>query len=154
MIYGIKSNGDLLWRRHDGWADGTKRWTNPVDKRVGWSWKKFKEVFSGGNGVIYAVTEQTIGANGIQGGQLIWYRHDGWRDGSYRWASKGSKVVHDSWLYPHTFAGKDGVIYAVTSTGELHWFRHDGWHDGSKDWAAASGTQVGHGWSFKNVFCC
>ncbi len=153
VIYGIKANGDLLWRRHDGWVDGTKRWTNPVDERVGWGWK-FKEVFSGGNGVIYAVTEQTQGTNGIEGGQLIWYRHDGWRDGSYRWASKGSKVVHDGWLYPHTFAGKDGVIYAVTSTGELHWFRHDGWHDGSNDWAAASGTQVGHGWSFKNVFCC
>ena len=153
VIYGIQSNGDLLWHRHDGWGDGTKRWTNPVDERVGWGWK-FKEVFSGGNGVIYAVTEQTAGANGIEGGQLIWYRHDGWRDGSYRWASKGSKVVHDRWLYPHTFAGKDGVIYAVTLTGELHWFRHDGWHDGSNNWAAASGTQVGHGWSFKNVFCC
>jgi extracellular elastinolytic metalloproteinase len=151
IIYGIQPNGDMIWRRHDGWADGSKRWTDPVDEPVGTGWV-FKEVFSGGNGVIYAVVELTEGANGPQGGQLMWYRHDGWRDGSNRWATNSSKVVMDRWGYQHTFAGKDGVIYAVTATGDLHWYRHDGWHDGSNDWATGSGTRVGHGWTFRDVF--
>ena len=41
-------------------------------KKVGEHWN-FKRVFSGGEGVIYAISDT---------GDLFWYRHDGRNDGS------------------------------------------------------------------------
>lgn len=154
IIYAIRDNGDLLWQRHDGWLDGNKdRWTAPVDERVGNGWN-FTEVFSGGSGIIYAVTERALDpvTGQIVGGDLVWYRHDGWRTGRNTWAPGGARVVRRHWDAVESFSGGDGVIYARRRNGDLMWFRHDGWHDGSNAWAPGSGQRVGNGWAFKQVF--
>lgn len=76
------SGGRLLWYRHLGRDDGSVEWDGP--HAVGTGWSGFERVFSGGNGVIYAVkphVDAVIHANGestpASGGDLMWYRHLG-----------------------------------------------------------------------------
>jgi Tachylectin/Domain of unknown function (DUF1929) len=102
-----------------------------------------KQVFSGGDGIVYAVMDN---------GDLLWYRHDGRNDGSFRWAFNEGKKVGVGWNFKHVFSGDDGVIYAVTDTGDLLWFRHDGRGDGSFTWADNNARKVGVGWNMKQVF--
>jgi len=46
VIYGVTTNGDLMWYRHDGRGDGSFRWTAPQGKKVGIGWN-VQHVFSG-----------------------------------------------------------------------------------------------------------
>jgi len=46
VIYGVTTNGDLMWYRHDGRADGSFRWAAPQGKKVGIGWN-MQHVFSG-----------------------------------------------------------------------------------------------------------
>jgi hypothetical protein len=100
-----------------------------------------KQVFSGGDGIIYAVMDN---------GDLNWYRHDGWSDGSFEWADKNARKVGTGWNVKRIFSGGGGVIYAITDTGDLLWYRHDGRGDGSFKWTGV--RKVGVGWNFKKVF--
>jgi hypothetical protein len=43
VIYAVATNGDLLWYRHDGYADGSVRWA--ASKKIGNGWN-FKHLFS------------------------------------------------------------------------------------------------------------
>jgi hypothetical protein len=153
VIYAIQDNGDLLWYRHDGRADGSGAWAaGGTGQKVGNSWN-FRHVFSGGDGVIYAIKElgldPTTGRR--TGGDLLWYRHDGYADGRAAWAAQSGKTVGKSWHFKQVFSAGDGIIYAVQDNGDLLWYRHDGRADGSPAFAAGSGTKVGSGWSFKQV---
>jgi len=136
VIYAVANNDDLLWYRHDGQSDGSRRWTDP--KQVGNGWG-FKQLFSGGAGIIYAITA---------GGDLLWYRHNGHDDGSRRWTDP--KQVGNGWNFKQVFSGEGGVIYAITASGDLLWYRHDGYRDGSNRWT--NPKQIGNGWNFKQVF--
>ena len=41
-IYGVEPNGDLMWYRHDGRADGTATWANGgTGQKVGNGWTVF-----------------------------------------------------------------------------------------------------------------
>lgn len=151
IIYGVTHGGDLMWMRHEGRLDGSFRWapTPNGGKKVGVGWN-FKQLFPGGNGVIYGVTDT---------GDLMWMRHEGRLDGSFRWAPvpDGGKRVGIGWNLKHLFSGGDGIIYGVTETGDLMWMRHDGRNDGSFVWAPAphGGKKVGSGWTrraFKQIF--
>jgi hypothetical protein len=139
------SGGELLWYRHDGQADGAFKWAFSGGKKIGVGWGGFGRIFSGGGGVIYAVTET---------GDLMWYRHEGRSDGSFKWASPVGKKVGTGWgQFKQLFSGGGGVIYAVTGAGDLMWYRHDGRGDGAFKWASAEGKKVGTGWgSFTHVF--
>jgi hypothetical protein len=60
---------------------------------VGWA---FKHVFSGGGGVIYTINDNN---------DLLWYRHDGFRDGTFRWAVSTGKKVGNGWSVKDIFPG-------------------------------------------------
>jgi hypothetical protein len=94
-------------------------------------------------GVIYALATNN---------DLLWYRHDGRDDGTFRWAAPAGKKVGSGWSFKQIFSGGDGVIYAITESGDLLWYRHDGRGDGTFRWAAPEGKKVGTGWDFKQVF--
>ncbi|MEU2510285.1 tachylectin-related carbohydrate-binding protein [Streptomyces sp. NPDC007863] len=147
VIYGITPGGDLQWYRHDGWTDGSARWTaGDGGKNVGGGWNIYSTVLSAGGGVIYGITP---------GGDLQWYRHDGWTDGSARWtAGDGGKNVGGGWsFYSTVLSAGRGVIYGITPDGDLHWYRHDGWTDGSNRWTGGASWKVGSGWDeYKTVF--
>jgi hypothetical protein len=154
------SGGDLLWYRHVGREDGSFQWEGP--KKVGTGWGDFKQLFSGGDGIIYGVTPIVptslptgIGpgmrGNPASGGDLLWYRHVGREDGSFQW--EGPKKVGTGWGdFKHLFCGADGIIYAVANNDDLMWYRHDGRADGSFRWATNSGGKVGNGWNVTDVF--
>ncbi|MFF0214390.1 tachylectin-related carbohydrate-binding protein [Streptomyces vinaceus] len=146
VIYGITPGGDLQWYRHDGWTDGSARWTAGAGGNfVGTGWNIYRTVFSGGGGVIYGIT---------YGGDLQWYRHDGWSDGSNRWtAGDGGKNVGGGWdIYSTVFSAGRGVIYGIKPDGDLQWYFHDGWADGSNRWTAgAGGRNVGRGYNNYNT---
>ncbi|MER7950999.1 tachylectin-related carbohydrate-binding protein [Streptomyces sp. NPDC096079] len=107
MIYGITPAGDLQWYRHDGWTDGTNRWTAGAGgNNVSGGWGIYSTVFSGGGGVIYGITPA---------GDLQWYRHDGWTDGTNRWtAGAGGNNIGGGWnMYGTVFgdtAESDGGL--------------------------------------------
>jgi len=65
---------------------------------VGTGWSGLKNVFSGGDGVIYGVNSA---------GDLLWYRHDGRRDGTFVWAPGSPKKVGVGW-------GSLGKVFAAS----------------------------------------
>jgi len=147
VIYTVDPDGNLHWRRNDGWKDGSSDWTSPNGEIVHWTgWNSFKLVFTGGDGVIYAIE---------QSGRLRWYRHIGWQTGSPDWDNDGkAKIVSaGNWSdYEFVFAAGQGIIYAVDSAGNLKWFRHEGWRDGSDRWGGGSGAVIAYeNW---NEFSC
>ncbi len=98
--------------------------------REGWN---FKHVFSGGNGVINAVTQDN---------RLLWYRHTGAATGQSTWAphlpvaaGRLDGQIGEGWDFKHVFSGGNGVIYAVTNDNRLLWYRHTGFADGRDAWA-------------------
>lgn len=153
------SGGDLMWFRHDGRLDGSFKWEGP--EKVGSRWDAFKQVFSGGDGIVYGVTprvEATYSSDvsdPVSGGQvntgltpasgrdLLWYRHVGRKDGSFRW--QGPQRVGFRWdVFKHVFSGGDGIIYGIQENGDLMWYRHVGRADGSFLWKGPK--KVGLGW--------
>ncbi|NOU32035.1 MAG: hypothetical protein HOO96_29375 [Polyangiaceae bacterium] len=157
------SGGELKWYRHDGRQDGSFAWAPRSGSTVGTGWGGFKQVFSGGDGVIYAITPATpatprtgIGAtyagHPASGGELKWYRHIGRADGTFTWAPGSGAVVGTGWgSFEKVFSGGDGVIYTVASNGELKWYRHDGRTNGTFTWAPGSGSVVGTGWTMPQL---
>src|SRR5436190_858374 len=95
------------------------------------------------SGVIYYVDGQN---------RLVWNRHDGRGDGSFRWTEPTNRQVGTGWDVQHIFAGGDGVIYYVDGQNRLLWNRHDGRADGSFRWAEPTNRQVGTGWDVQHVF--
>jgi len=69
VIYAVKRNGELLWYRHQGQADGSKQWRNDTGRVVGEGWNQFKQIAAAGNGGIVALKPN---------GELVWYRHRTW----------------------------------------------------------------------------
>jgi hypothetical protein len=65
------------------------------------------------------------------GGDLLWYRHDGRDDGTFRWTDNNGRKVGSGWNFKEVFSGDNGIIYAITADGDLLWYRHDGRDDGS-----------------------
>jgi tachylectin len=176
VVYGVDSQGALMWYRHVGQADGSFIWQGP--HKVGTGWGSFTRIFSGGDGIIYAVTPRTEagvhitgGVVPASGGDLIWYRHRGWEDGSFDW--EGPKIVGRRWDgFEHLLSNRDGIIYGVmpfvpaklslsasatladgrhahgftpASGGELMWYQHLGHSDGRFEWSKSK--KVGTGWS-------
>ncbi len=180
FIYGIQPDNRLSWFKHLGAANGSFSWLGPNDVGFGWS---FKHVFGGGDGIIYAIENvvEATTANGhfvpASGGRLLWFRHTGQPDGTFRW--EGPKTVGTGWGgLQHVFYGGNGIIYAVEpfvaghlqanfsqpagpghsgntfipdSGGHLLWYRHLGREDGSFRWEGAK--IVGNRWDgFERLF--
>jgi Tachylectin len=173
------SGGDLMWYRHTGRDDGSFAWEGP--HKVGIGWGSLKHVFAASDdNVIYGITPVVpaslptgigpgMGGHSASGGDLMWYRHLGQQDGSFKWM--GPNRVGTGWELEHAFAGADGIIYGVkpivpatlptgigpgmrgrpASGGELLWFHHIGQQDGTFTWNGPK--KVGTGWGgLKQVF--
>ena len=156
-LYGIKQTGELMWYHHLGREDGTFRWEE--GKQVGTGWQNFANVFAGGDGIIYAIEPNTslelatvVGQRPklAKAGRLLWYRHLGQKDGSFKW--EGPKVVGTGWGSLRTaFYGGDGIVYFVQENGDLMWARHLGRNDGTFRWEGPK--KVGSGWGgFTKLF--
>jgi hypothetical protein len=149
IIYGISTDGTLKWYKHRGSRDGDGTstpgaWEGPKD--VGTGWQNFKQVFSGCDGIIYAIAYD---------GRLKWYRHNGFRTGdglNVAGAWDGPKDVGTGWAEPkEVFSGCGGIIYTLASNGTLNWYYHKGFQVGTFDWKDPA--VVDRGWqNFAQVF--
>jgi hypothetical protein len=162
VIYAITHDFRLLWYRHLGFANGQDSWAphlpvpaGHLDGQIGAGWN-FRQVFSGGNGVIYAITHDY---------RLLWYRHTGFADGRDGWAphppvpaGRLNGQIGEGWNFRQVFSGGNGVIYAITDDYRLLWYRHTGIADGHDAWAphlpvlvGRLDGQIGEGWNFRQV---
>lgn len=41
----------------------------------------------------------------LTGRRLLWYHHEGWSDGSSRWAQDSGRKVGNGWSFPQVFCG-------------------------------------------------
>lgn len=128
IIYAINSTaptGELRWYK-DMKRDGTNGahaetgWAPHSGNQIGIGWGGFQHVFSGGDGVLYAIKAT---------GELLWYR-DIKRDGTNGahaesgWAPHSGNQIGIGWGgLQHAFSGGGGVIYVIKATGELLWYK-------------------------------
>jgi hypothetical protein len=144
VIYGITRDGKLIWSRHTAYLSGlgvevAGAWDESREVSEGWG--GYRQVFSGGGGIIYAIT---------QDGQLLWFKHSGFANGSAEWEGP-APVAMGFGNYQQVFAGGNGVIYAIGADGILKWNRHLGYLNGAGDWAGVK--DVGRGWDgLREVF--
>ena len=159
ILYGVLPNGELKWFGHIaalyGGFIGPNLWASNSNKTIGIGWNGFKQIFSGGEGVIYGV---------MPSGELKWYRNTGYRTGGgYNdaggWDPKSGKTIGIGWNgFKQIFSTKQGVIYGVQPNGELKWYRNTGYLTGAGyndagGWDPKSGKTIGIGWSeFDQLF--
>jgi len=152
IFYAVDKIGDLLWYRHNGFASGSTHnevgaWDGPTIQS--WGWQGLEQIFSGSDGVIYAITKD---------GTLRWYRHKRWLNGDSKnvpGAWEGPKVLGTGWQdYKKVFSGCKGTIYAITQDGTLKWLKHlEYLTGGSRPSAWLAPRTVGIGWqNFQHVF--
>ena len=147
ILYAITWHGHLLFFSDEA-RDGSERWAFGGEGQDlgkagpayvdGFGWNSFWTVFSGGDGVIYAIDYD---------GNLFYYR-DLARNGTAAWANGGSpRLIGTQWGdFRQVFGGGDGIIYAVTPRGALLYYRDEA-RDGTDRWAFGGvGQEVGQGW--------
>ena len=139
ITLGNPLGGRLLFYR-DNTQDGTGDVNTPSVIGLG-GWDGFKFLFSGGNGIIYAVDQQ---------GQLLFYR-DNTQDGTGD-VNTPSVIGLGGWDgFKFLFSGGNGIIYAVDQQGQLLFYR-DNTQDGTGDVNTPSVIGLG-GWDgFKFLF--
>ena len=86
------------------------------------------QVARGGRGAGRGVAMDVRGLIYYVDGQnrLMWNRHDGRGDGSFRWAEPTNRQVGTGWDVKHVFSGGDGLIYHIDAQNRLLWNRHEG----------------------------
>jgi Tachylectin len=107
---------------------------------VGNGWGSFTTVFNGGGSAIKP------------DGDLLWYAHDGFLDGSVQW--RGPTKVGNGWGgFRHVFSAGEFVVYGVQPDGRLLWYRHDGAPVGGDVTTWVGQGEVASGWQiFDTVF--
>jgi hypothetical protein len=136
VLYYVEADGTLQWVRREAEGGG---YEGP--KPVGNGWEGFVDVIAAGGNCLYARQPD---------GTLLWYRHDGFDDGTFAWT--GSHTVGNGWNFPTIFPGGDGIVYAITDEGMLFWYRHLEFRTGGDVSTWVQRREVGHGWSaFRRV---
>jgi len=161
ILYGILPDGQLKWYGHNaaltgGGLERAGSWSSSSMKTIGIGWSEFKQIFSGGEGVVYGV---------LPNGELKWYRNTGYAtargyNDAGGWDPKSGKTIGIGWSeLEHLTATSNGVIYGVQANGDLKWYRNTGYltgaglNDAGGWWDAKSGKTVGVGWnSFQDLF--
>lgn len=141
VIYALKRNGELYWYRHNGWKAGNQDWANGgKGVVVGNGWNSYESLLSFKGGIIYGVKSN---------GDLLWYRHNGWKTGSQDWANNGTgKPVGNGWdIYNKIFSASNGSIYAISHKKVLYYYKHQGWSEGDMNWSnGGNGVVVKRAW--------
>jgi Tachylectin len=137
VIYALADNGDLLWFRHEGFADGKNNWSGPSVIARDW---RYDAIIAGEGGVIYGRSAD---------GRLYWHRHLDPFAGDP--GVSGPEELTAGWDGFRTImAANNGVLYGIRSSdASLWWRRHEGFADGSNTWSEEH--KVGVGWTFKTI---
>lgn len=138
-FYAVEADGRLL-HQSDQTRTGATRSAAPTwaaAKQIGSGWAGFMHVFSGGDGILYAVQPN---------GDLMYYKdldnNGGWAHGGV-----GQKIGSGFDQFQHVFSGGDGIIYAVRHDGAVQFYK-DLARDGTASWFNSGiGVVVATGWS-------
>jgi hypothetical protein len=84
-------------------------------------------------------------------GDMLFYKHLDYRDGSASWWPGGGTKIGNGWNFKQVFAGPEGAIYAITFDGDMLFYKHLGYRDGSASWWPGGGTKIGNGWNFVHL---
>ena len=144
-IYTVRRDGSLWWQEDTiGFAPGKVQHVLSDAKHIGDGWDSAQDIIPGGSGTIYALRKN---------GDLVWYHHNGYRDGSVSWV--GPKRVGTGWnvckqIIPMGY----GVLYCVRPDGALQWNKHNNYRTGDGFYAGwAPAKIVATGWDkYKFVF--
>jgi hypothetical protein len=140
VLYAIKpGGGDLLVYDYTETAKPPNQWSQPVTIGNGWF---YKQVVSGGNGVLFAITEA---------GDLFYFKFLGLRNGKPVWANPKGQKIGNGWIFRGVFSNGKGGIFAITDNYDLMYYRYLGMNDGSNNWSGAP-VKVGNGWKYRRVF--
>lgn len=125
-------------------AKWVHQWEGP--KTVDTGWQNFVDVFPAG----YGATSSTTYGFSLFGlttdGTLKWYRHDGFANGTAKWAAPVD--VGTGWnSFKKVFAGGDGVMYAIDDSGNLRWYRYQDVLNAKRPPHWAGPLTVASGWS-------
>jgi hypothetical protein len=113
VLYVVTSDGKLMWYRHKEYLNPPaapassdsnavklkweRSWEQP--KKVGDGWGEFTKLFSPGEGHIYGI---------LPNGDLMYYRHLGWANGTYVWDENAKGKIASGWdSYVRAFARND-----------------------------------------------
>jgi hypothetical protein len=158
ILYGVLPNGDLYWFPPQNWLTDVLPISTPADGQlISHGWNQFDEVFTS-----FGVTPDGTGTallyGRAPGGDLYWFRHDGWYTGTPAFVGSAKFPLHQPWqrigngwdayrlLLSQSPGEFPGIIYGITADGVLRWYRHDGWADGTPRWTAGNGGwKVGAG---------
>lgn len=101
VIYAVGMDDNLYWYKHLGVQTGEANWEAGGQKKITTGgWQLYKFMFSGGEGIIYAVGYD---------GNLYWYKHDGFKTGAATTFSTKSrrKIGTGGWSdFLYIFCGK------------------------------------------------
>ncbi len=168
ILYMVKSDGSLWWQRDDigvgppseSWLDGqpcrveelvshSLSEARQVMNSTSFGGLRSTDVLPGGGETIYALRK---------GGDLDWYRHLGYVDGSDQWAATGSgTLVGTGWdSFTKVIAMGNGVLYGIIQTpGPLRWNKHENYKTGEgfyAGWTQPAVNVAGILTEYKNVF--
>jgi hypothetical protein len=122
-IFAIAESGDLLFSTYMGLHNASNAWVRRnVPFGVGWG---FKHVFSAGDGVIIAITQE---------GKVLYYKCQ-CLFGAPSWIVADPRVIAEGWPdYMRVFSGGHGIIYTLDWQGNLYYNSFLGMEDGSPRW--------------------
>jgi len=131
IIYGVRTDGSLVWYRHVGWMTATNEWATGSGRIIGTGFNQFVNVFGGLDGSIYCLR-----ANGT----LLRFRYicTNLDTGDGSWANGGNGVQIGTGFakYPR-MAGFNGYFYGITASGDVYSYR---FNPVTGTWIDASGT--------------
>lgn len=134
VLYAQDAAGDLRWYKHTGHATGARSWQNEAGSKVGSGWQSVDWFGVSSGGVIYARTRSD--------GNLLFYKHLGYQDGSGSWAP--SPQVGEGWGDLWRIAATNGrVLYTVSLDGSVSFYRND--VEATKTWTIRTGIGGGLG---------
>lgn len=145
VIYGIQSDGSLLWYRHVGWTTGSANWANNgIGKAIGSEWQQFGTVLADADGTLFG-----FGTDGT----VRWYKYvvtDLTTGAGYWHPNSGTQIGSGFDVYARFAGGWGGVIYCFDDSGDLYYY-HYAATDGSLAWSnGGEGIRIGQGWNVES----
>jgi len=100
-----------------------------------------------GNGILYSVQAD---------GNLLFFRHLDWQNGSVNWANGGgAMLINSGWhVFTSVMAAADGQIFGLAADGSLRWYKHVvNLSTNVGTWAPGGAAVIGQGFDqFARVF--
>ncbi|MEU4677887.1 N,N-dimethylformamidase beta subunit family domain-containing protein [Micromonospora sp. NPDC023737] len=130
VIYGVRSDGSLIWYRHEGWATATTGWATGSGRVIGAGFNQFVNVFGGLDGSLYGLRAD---------GTIRRYRYvcSNLETGEGSWiGGSGIQIGSGFAKYPR-MAGFNGYFYGITANGDVYAYR---FNPAIGTWINGSGT--------------